>query len=75
MKHWWDDTDRGKRITRIGTCPSATGARLCCTVRMWKSTALFEGSQSFLACPSENSSIKKKNVIEHWWDDIDTGRP
>jgi hypothetical protein len=36
--------------------------------------ALFENSQVSPACPSDNSSIYGKMVIEHWWSDNDRGK-
>ena len=38
-----------------------------------QSIDFFESSQSFPVCPSENSSIKMKNGMEHWWNDTDRG--
>jgi hypothetical protein len=38
-----------------------------------KSTALFEGSQTSPACPSDKSSIELKMSMEHWWSETDGG--
>ena len=32
---------------------------------------MFDGSQASVACPADNSSIKMKMSVEHWWKDTD----
>jgi hypothetical protein len=33
--------------------------------------AMFDGSQASPICPSDDSSIKVKMKMEHWWNDTD----
>ena len=35
----------------------------------------FEGSQAEPACPSDNTTIKMKMGMGHWWNDTDRAKP
>ena len=39
-----------------------------------KSIALFEGSMSSPACPSDKSHVEMQMSVEHWWNDTCRGK-
>jgi hypothetical protein len=52
------------------------GALSCSVLRgIRNSPALFEGSQTSSACPSDKSSIKTEMIMDCGWDNTDRGKP
>ena len=65
MYHWWDDTERGKKVPGENTCASVT---LCATSRPWidtVSSSVLLSDRPVTKCLSHATNCHSKTLSQH----------